>query len=140
MTDVYMIQVRACPICHERPMRVKGRCRRCYDYWYKHGCERPPWLNVQVSICTICEQRPIVEAGRCARCRTYWRKHQRERPTTLANQHRGGRLYCKNGCPVAPISHGLCWPCYQYTRRHDGEQRPYAMVKQQWGLEARRPG
>lgn len=134
--NVHTVTVPSCTICHDRPVRTVGRCGRCYNYWRRTGRERPDWIKPRVMVCLVCNERPAVGVGRCMRCTAYLRKRGVERPPTLSHpnkSHPQGQPHtCSNGCPVAPVARGFCWPCYQYFRRH-GHNRPAYMVRQFWG-------
>jgi predicted ATP-dependent serine protease len=38
-----------CAICDERPAQTKGRCRRCYSYYWFYNRERPRTTDVHAA-------------------------------------------------------------------------------------------
>lgn len=67
---------------------AKGRCNRCYRYWWEHGKERPsatvtPRRYEPDSLCENCGQRPVHAKGRCIRCWSYRHRHGLERPSVI---------------------------------------------------------
>jgi hypothetical protein len=102
--------------------RGRGRCPACYQYWRRHGVERPLQPRpVQVPRpCTHCGQPTMKPTrGRCPACYAYWHHGGVERPLAPRTPHP-----CQTCGRVARgLRRGRCPACYMYWYRH-GRERP----------------
>jgi hypothetical protein len=127
--------------------RSRERCPACYQYWRRHGVERPlepcavrsPRGRMTTRVCRICGRvcAPGVDRsyGRCQMCAWYWRRHGVERPPVPPGQLERPRPLPRPRAAPQPCSHcgrlaqnrsrGRCMACYQYRRRY-GRERPLA--------------
>src|SRR5690242_10621103 len=114
----------SCLVC-QRPCgpgeRSRGRCLRCYLYWYRHGQERPrdDLLGAAtVAPCTHCA-RPVQRRirGQCVACYMYWWRHHTERPSSFWTPP---TLCPSCQCPLAsPRRRGICGSCYMRAYRQN---------------------
>jgi len=72
--------IRTCEHC-SRPVAVgqwvRHRCPACYQYWRRHGAERPLQRSPhEPRLCAVCGQLTREpRRGRCPACYQYWHRH-----------------------------------------------------------------
>jgi hypothetical protein len=75
----------ACCNCGHGRIKAQGRCDRCYQYFYRHGTERPATVQPLrfpagfFTACQNCGATPIEAKGRCKNCYCHLRRRGSER-------------------------------------------------------------
>jgi hypothetical protein len=106
-----------------------GRCRRCYQYFWRHGYERPALTARQ---CTVCGTAPHYARGWCRRHYQWSLRHGWVEPPP----EDAPRICqtCGRHCDWGPRSYirQRCSACYSY-RQKQGRERPAHLWRRQEG-------
>lgn len=114
-----------CSNCNDRDSVCKGRCKRCYNWFIKHGSEHPLTFPKPNRNCTNphCDNAGKLVKGLCNACRHHMKRHGELRiPKKKLSK-------CSNCDSTKLYAMTRCNRCYWYWRKYGKERDPNVIVK-----------